>query len=91
MIYNYIFNESAGLVLSQALVQKAVVDVLIDYLTEYLSLRKAIVLTHTLDFTSAVLKVGVTHISEAYTGPFSVIIFCTAAYTMVIYSPSLIF
>ncbi|XP_028794928.1 protein NRT1/ PTR FAMILY 8.3-like [Neltuma alba] len=79
------------LVLSHALVQKAVVDVLIDFLTEdpdFLTkdrrplLRRAIVLTNMLSFISAVLKVVVTHISEGYTGAFIVIIFCTAAYTM---------
>ncbi|XP_028760964.1 protein NRT1/ PTR FAMILY 5.7-like [Neltuma alba] len=74
----------SGLVFSHALVQKAVVDVLIDFLTEdlCLGLTRAIVLTNMLSFISAVLKVVVTHISEGYTGAFIVIIFCTAAYTM---------
>ncbi|KAI9116092.1 hypothetical protein K1719_013022 [Acacia pycnantha] len=72
------------LVLSYALVQKTVVDVLMDFLTDdvHLSLKKAVVLKNMLDFVSAVFKFGVTHISESYTGPFSVISFCTAAYTM---------
>ncbi|XP_054785053.1 uncharacterized protein LOC129291618 isoform X2 [Prosopis cineraria] len=72
-----------GLVFSYALVKKAVVDILIDFLTdEGLSLWQAVLVVLLLDWISAVFKVVVTHVSEVYSGRFSVIIFCTAVYAM---------
>lgn len=75
-----------GLVMSHVLVQNAVVDVLMDFFTDedghHQSLWKAAILRNLVDMISAVLEVAMAHVSDTYTGPFTVIIFCAAAYAM---------
>ncbi|XP_028794925.1 protein NRT1/ PTR FAMILY 5.6-like [Neltuma alba] len=72
-----------GLVLSHALVNKGVVDVFADFLgDDDYNLWKTTMLVSFLDGLSAVLKVAVIHVSEAYIGRFMAIIFCTAAFIM---------
>ncbi|XP_028785275.1 protein NRT1/ PTR FAMILY 5.9-like [Neltuma alba] len=43
---------------------------------------EAAILTNLVDMISEVLKVAITHVSDTYTGPFTVVIFCAAAYAM---------
>ncbi|XP_028760958.1 protein NRT1/ PTR FAMILY 5.4-like [Neltuma alba] len=72
-----------GLVLSHALVSNGVVDVFADFLgDEKYNLWKAIMVKSFLEGLSAVLKVAVIHVSEAYIGRFKAIIFCTGSFTM---------